>query len=272
MTFPGPIVSYVVWSFALGFYGDAGGDRGVHVFTACLEVCFLVVSYVLGVRADASIYSITVDSDKRIVFGRRSRANPGRTIGLNIFISRTLSFLSSRNLPLRTITMDYNPNSCAKLHVNIDVTGNVYCNHKIGLVTMPALRLVTIPMLLNRRPRRRSTLVMPVLSTHHVRICTRILSHSLGIIHPVRTSVISTRACGRCLSKRRMCFFKGNTTGYVRAVGRPRTRLIRNVRPLTGGVTPLTRGEFMRNGFRSITCFMPFCLGSFITGVPGGLV
>lgn len=193
----------------------------------------LVVSYVLRVRASARIYSITMDRSKTSVFSGRSFGNPSRTAMLKMFISRTLSFVSGRTVPLSTITMDYNPNSCAKLHVNISVTGNVYCKQGVPLVKLPALRIVYIPMLLTRSLPR-STLLYPVVSTHHVRMCTTICSHTLGIRHTVKTSVVSRGSCTRCLRGRPICFFNGKTTGYGRGLSRPGTRFVRGVRPMTG--------------------------------------
>lgn len=150
-----------------------------------------------------------------------------------MFMSRTLSFISDRNVPLSTITIDYKPNSCAKLHVNISVTGNVYCKHGLPLVNLPALRILYIPILL-RRSLPRSTLLYPVVSTHHVRICTTICSHTLNIGERVTTSVISRRSCLRFLGRRPICFFNGNTTGYHKRVARPGTRFVSSVHPLNG--------------------------------------
>lgn len=231
-----------------------------------------IVSYVLRVRASASTYSMTIDRSKRGIFGGRSLGNPSRTISLKVFISRTLSFTSDRTVPLSTITIDYNPNSCAKLHVNISVTGNIYCKHGLPLVKLRALGIRYMPMLLCRSRLPSSTLLYPVVSTHHVRICTTVCSHTLGSIHSVTTSVISRGSCLRFLRRRPICFFNSNTTGYGRGVARPGTRFVSNVHPLTNVVFPLTRGTVTRRSFGSITCFRPFCLGRFMTNAPGGLV
>lgn len=231
----------------------------------------VLVSYVLRVRASATIYSMTMDRSKRGVFIGRSLGKPSRTISLKMFISRTLSFVSDRTVPLSTMTIDYNPKSCAKLHVNISVTGNVYCKHGIPLVNVPALRILDMPILLCRRLPR-STLLYPVVSTQQVRMCTTVCSHTLGIGHRVSTSVISRGSCLRCLRRRPICFFKGKTTGYHRGVARPGTRFVSSLRPLTGVVFPLTRGTITVGSCGSITCFRPFCLGRFITSRPGGLL
>ncbi len=190
------------------------------------------VTYVLRVRASASIYSMTLDRSKTILFSGRSFRNPRRTIALKMFVSRILSVTSDRTGPVSTITLDYKPNSCANLHVNTSVTGNVYCKQSLPLVTLPALGIVDMPMLLvSRLPR--STLLYPVVSTHHVRICTTVCSHTLGPMGRIDTSVIATGDCARCLRRRPICFFNGKTTGYGRIVARPGTQFVSNVRPLT---------------------------------------
>ncbi len=232
----------------------------------------VIVSYVLRVRADAGIYSISIARSKSILFRGISEDNPSRTIRLKIFMSRTLSCVSGRTVPFSTMTMDYNPNSCANLHVNISVTGKVYCTHNLGLVTIPALRLLYIPILLHCSSLSRSTLLYPVVSTQEVRICTTLCSQTLRAIHPIKTSVISRAACRSCLRDHPMCFFNSKTRGYGGTVGRPGTHFLSSVRPLTHCVKPLTRGTFTLKLFRSMTCFRPFCLGRFMTSGPGGLL
>lgn len=209
--------------------------------------------------------SVALSQDGAVLHEEVDTEGPSHAQVLAGFVERAVSFADSHAIPLDAVAVSKGPGSYTGLRIGVSEAKGVAYGRGVRLLSVPTLKLLTVPLLLGREELPDDALLCPMVDARRMEVYCAVYDRALREVCPPAAVIVDEAAFSGQLEARQV-YFMGNGADKCKDVlTHPNARLVQGVKPLAKHMVPLAEMAMAREEFEDVAYFEPFYLKEFVT-------
>ena len=180
------------------------------------------------------------------------------------YVKDAVSFADSHAIPIDAIAISKGPGSYTGLRIGVSEAKGVAYGRDAKLLSVPTLKLLTVPILLGHEELPEDALLCPMIDARRMEVYCALYDRALNEVVQTQALVIDSDSFKEYLDKQPIYFMGNGADKCVETIQHPNAHFIKNIVPRAKNMIPLAEMAMAKEQFEDVAYFEPFYLKEFV--------
>ena len=180
------------------------------------------------------------------------------------FVKETVSFADSHAIPIDAVAVSKGPGSYTGLRIGVSEAKGVAYGRDAHLLSVPTLKLLTVPILLGHDELPEDALLCPMIDARRMEVYCALYNRALHEVLPTQALVIDETSFREQLDQHPIYFMGNGADKCAEVIKHPNAHFIKGIVPRAKNMVPLAEMAMAREEFEDVAYFEPYYLKEFV--------
>lgn len=222
------------------------------------------MSCILNIETSTNVCSVALSQDGVCLYEDVNMEGPSHAQVLAGYVKNAVSFADSHAIPIDAIAISKGPGSYTGLRIGVSEAKGVAYGRDAKLLSVPTLKLLTVPILLGHEELPEDALLCPMIDARRMEVYCALYDRALNEVVQTQTLVIDSDSFKDYLDKQPIYFMGNGADKCVETIQHPNAHFIKNIVPRAKNMIPLAEMAMAKEQFEDVAYFEPFYLKEFV--------
>lgn len=222
------------------------------------------MSCILNIETSTNVCSVALSQDGICLYEDVNMEGPSHAQVLAGYVKDAVSFADSHAIPIDTIAISKGPGSYTGLRIGVSEAKGVAYGRDAKLLSVPTLKLLTVPILLGHEELPEDALLCPMIDARRMEVYCALYDRALNEVVQTQALVIDSDSFKDYLDKQPIYFMGNGADKCVETIQHPNAHFIKNIVPRAKNMIPLAEMAMAKEQFEDVAYFEPFYLKEFV--------
>lgn len=222
------------------------------------------MSCILNIETSTNVCSVALSQDGVCLYEDVNMEGPSHAQVLAGYVKDAVSFADSHAIPIDAIAISKGPGSYTGLRIGVSEAKGVAYGRDAKLLSVPTLKLLTVPILLGHEELPEDALLCPMIDARRMEVYCALYDRALNEVVQTQALVIDSDSFKEHLDKQPIYFMGNGADKCVETIQHPNAHFIKNIVPRAKNMIPLAEMAMAKEQFEDIAYFEPFYLKEFV--------
>lgn len=222
------------------------------------------MSCILNIETSTNVCSVALSQDGVCLYEDVNMEGPSHAQVLAGYVKDAVSFADSHAIPIDAIAISKGPGSYTGLRIGVSEAKGVAYGRDAKLLSVPTLKLLTVPILLGHEELPEDALLCPMIDARRMEVYCALYDRTLNEVVQTQALVIDSDSFKEYLDKQPIYFMGNGADKCVETIQHPNAHFIKNIVPRAKNMIPLAEMAMAKEQFEDVAYFEPFYLKEFV--------
>lgn len=222
------------------------------------------MSCILNIETSTNVCSVALSQDGVCLYEDVNMEGPSHAQVLAGYVKNTVSFADSHAIPIDAIAISKGPGSYTGLRIGVSEAKGVAYGRDAKLLSVPTLKLLTVPILLGHEELPEDALLCPMIDARRMEVYCALYDRALNEVVQTQALVIDSDSFKDYLDKQPIYFMGNGADKCVETIQHPNAHFIKNIVPRAKNMIPLAEMAMAKEQIEDVAYFEPFYLKEFV--------
>lgn len=222
------------------------------------------MSCILNIETSTNVCSVALSQDGVCLYEDVNMEGPSHAQVLAGYVKNAVSFADSHAIPIDAIAISKGPGSYTGLRIGVSEAKGVAYGRDAKLLSVPTLKLLTVPILLGHEELPEDSLLCPMIDARRMEVYCALYDRALNEVVQTQALVIDSDSFKEYLDKQPIYFMGNGADKCVETIQHPNAHFIKNIVPRAKNMIPLAEMAMAKEQFEDVAYFEPFYLKEFV--------
>lgn len=222
------------------------------------------MSCILNIETSTNVCSVALSQDGICLYEDVNMEGPSHAQVLAGYVKDAVSFADSHAIPIDAIAISKGPGSYTGLRIGVSEAKGVAYGRDAKLLSVPTLKLLTVPILLGHEELPEDALLCPMIDARRMEVYCALYDRALNEVVQTQALVIDSDSFKEYLDKQPIYFMGNGADKCVETIQHPNAHFIKNIVPRAKNMIPLAEMAMAKEQFEDVAYFEPFYLKEFV--------
>lgn len=222
------------------------------------------MSCILNIETSTNVCSVALSQDGVCLYEDVNMEGPSHAQVLTGYVKDAVSFADSHAIPIDAIAISKGPGSYTGLRIGVSEAKGVAYGRDAKLLSVPTLKLLTVPILLGHEELPEDALLCPMIDARRMEVYCALYDRALNEVVQTQALVIDSDSFKDYLDKQPIYFMGNGADKCVETIQHPNAHFIKNIVPRAKNMIPLAEMAMAKEQFEDVAYFEPFYLKEFV--------
>ncbi|WP_444365285.1 tRNA (adenosine(37)-N6)-threonylcarbamoyltransferase complex dimerization subunit type 1 TsaB [Prevotellamassilia timonensis] len=222
------------------------------------------MSCILNIETSTNVCSVALSQDGVCLYEDVNMEGPSHAQVLAGYVKDAVSFADSHAIPIDAIAISKGPGSYTGLRIGVSEAKGVAYGRDAKLLSVPTLKLLTVPILLGHEELPEDALLCPMIDARRMEVYCALYDRALNEVVQTQALVIDSDSFKDYLDKQPIYFMGNGADKCVETIQHPNAHFIKNIVPRAKNMIPLAEMAMAKEQFEDVAYFEPFYLKEFV--------
>lgn len=222
------------------------------------------MSCILNIETSTNVCSVALSQDGVCLYEDVNMEGPSHAQVLAGYVKNAVSFADSHAIPIDAIAISKGPGSYTGLRIGVSEAKGVAYGRDAKLLSVPTLKLLTVPILLGHEELPEDALLCPMIDARRMEVYCALYDRALNEVVQTQALVIDSDSFKEYLDKQPIYFMGNGADKCVETIQHPNAHFIKNIVPRAKNMIPLAEMAMSKEQFEDVAYFEPFYLKEFV--------
>lgn len=222
------------------------------------------MSCILNIETSTNVCSVALSQDGVCLYKDVNMEGPSHAQVLAGYVKNAVSFADSHAIPIDAIAISKGPGSYTGLRIGVSEAKGVAYGRDAKLLSVPTLKLLTVPILLGHEELPEDALLCPMIDARRMEVYCALYDRALNEVVQTQALVIDSDSFKEYLDKQPIYFMGNGADKCVETIQHPNAHFIKNIVPRAKNMIPLAEMAMAKEQFEDVAYFEPFYLKEFV--------
>lgn len=222
------------------------------------------MSCILNIETSTNVCSVALSQDGVCLYEDVNMEGPSHAQVLAGYVKDAVSFADSHAIPIDAIAISKGPGSYTGLRIGVSEAKGVAYGRDAKLLSVPTLKLLTVPILLGHEELPEDALLCPMIDARRMEVYCALYDRALNEVIQTQALVIDSDSFKDYLDKQPIYFMGNGADKCVETIQHPNAHFIKNIVPRAKNMIPLAEMAMAKEQFEDVAYFEPFYLKEFV--------
>lgn len=222
------------------------------------------MSCILNIETSTNVCSVALSQDGICLYEDVNMEGPSHAQVLAGYVKNAVSFADSHAIPIDAIAISKGPGSYTGLRIGVSEAKGVAYGRDAKLLSVPTLKLLTVPILLGHEELPEDALLCPMIDARRMEVYCALYDRALNEVVQTQALVIDSDSFKDYLDKQPIYFMGNGADKCVETIQHPNAHFIKNIVPRAKNMIPLAEMAMAKEQFEDVAYFEPFYLKEFV--------
>lgn len=222
------------------------------------------MSCILNIETSTNVCSVALSQDGVCLYEDVNMEGPSHAQVLAGYVKNAVSFADSHAIPIDAIAISKGPGSYTGLRIGVSEAKGVAYGRDAKLLSVPTLKLLTVPILLGHEELPEDALLCPMIDARRMEVYCALYDRALNEVVQTQALVIDSDSFKEYLDKQPIYFMGNGSDKCVETIQHPNAHFIKNIVPRAKNMIPLAEMAMAKEQFEDVAYFEPFYLKEFV--------
>ncbi len=222
------------------------------------------MSCILNIETSTNVCSVALSQDGVCLYEDVNMEGPSHAQVLAGYVKNAVSFADSHAIPIDAIAISKGPGSYTGLRIGVSEAKGVTYGRDAKLLSVPTLKLLTVPILLGHEELPEDALLCPMIDARRMEVYCALYDRALNEVVQTQALVIDSDSFKEYLDKQPIYFMGNGADKCVETIQHPNAHFIKNIVPRAKNMIPLAEMAMAKELFEDVAYFEPFYLKEFV--------
>lgn len=222
------------------------------------------MSCILNIETSTNVCSVALSQDGVCLYEDVNMEGPSHAQVLAGYVKNVVSFADSHAIPIDAIAISKGPGSYTGLRIGVSEAKGVAYGRDAKLLSVPTLKLLTVPILLGHEELPEDALLCPMIDARRMEVYCALYDRALNEVVQTQALVIDSDSFKEYLDKQPIYFMGNGADKCVETIQHPNAHFIKNIVPRAKNMIPLAEMAMAKEQFEDVAYFEPFYLKEFV--------
>lgn len=222
------------------------------------------MSCILNIETSTNVCSVALSQDGVCLYEDVNMEGPSHAQVLAGYVKNAVSFADSHAIPIDAIAISKGPGSYTGLRIGISEAKGVAYGRDAKLLSVPTLKLLTVPILLGHEELPEDALLCPMIDARRMEVYCALYDRALNEVVQTQALVIDSDSFKDYLDKQPIYFMGNGADKCVETIQHPNAHFIKNIVPRAKNMIPLAEMAMAKEQIEDVAYFEPFYLKEFV--------
>lgn len=222
------------------------------------------MSCILNIETSTNVCSVALSQDGVCLYEDVNVEGPSHAQVLAGYVKNAVSFADSHAIPIDAIAISKGPGSYTGLRIGVSEAKGVAYGRDAKLLSVPTLKLLTVPILLGHEELPEDALLCPMIDARRMEVYCALYDRALNEVVQTQALVIDSDSFKEYLDKQPIYFMGNGADKCVETIQHPNAHFIKNIVPRAKNMIPLAEMAMAKEQFEDVAYFEPFYLKEFV--------
>lgn len=222
------------------------------------------MSCILNIETSTNVCSVALSQDGVCLYEDVNMEGPSHAQVLAGYVKNAVSFADSHAIPIDAISISKGPGSYTGLRIGVSEAKGVAYGRDAKLLSVPTLKLLTVPILLGHEELPEDALLCPMIDARRMEVYCALYDRALNEVVQTQALVIDSDSFKDYLDKQPIYFMGNGADKCVETIQHPNAHFIKNIVPRAKNMIPLAEMAMAKEQFEDVAYFEPFYLKEFV--------
>lgn len=222
------------------------------------------MSCILNIETSTNVCSVALSQDGVCLYEDVNMEGPSHAQVLAGYVKNAASFANSHAIPIDAIAISKGPGSYTGLRIGVSEAKGVAYGRDAKLLSVPTLKLLTVPILLGHEELPEDALLCPMIDARRMEVYCALYDRALNEVVQTQALVIDSDSFKEYLDKQPIYFMGNGADKCVETIQHPNAHFIKNIVPRAKNMIPLAEMAMAKEQFEDVAYFEPFYLKEFV--------
>lgn len=222
------------------------------------------MSCILNIETSTNVCSVALSQDGVCLYEDVNMEGPSHAQVLAGYVKNAASFADSHAIPIDAIAISKGPGSYTGLRIGVSEAKGVAYGRDAKLLSVPTLKLLTVPILLGHEELPEDALLCPMIDARRMEVYCALYDRALNEVVQTQALVIDSDSFKEYLDKQPIYFMGNGANKCVETIQHPNAHFIKNIVPRAKNMIPLAEMAMAKEQFEDVAYFEPFYLKEFV--------
>lgn len=222
------------------------------------------MSCILNIETSTNVCSVALSQDGVCLYEDVNMEGPSHAQVLAGYVKNAVSFADSHAIPIDAIAISKGPGSYTGLRIGVSEAKGVVYGRDAKLLSVPTLKLLTVPILLGHEELPEDALLCPMIDARRMEVYCALYDRALNEVVQTQALVIDSDSFKDYLDKQPIYFMGNGADKCVETIQHPNAHFIKNIVPRAKNMIPLAEMAMAKEQFEDVAYFEPFYLKEFV--------
>lgn len=222
------------------------------------------MSCILNIETSTNVCSVAFSQDGVCLYEDVNMEGPSHAQVLAGYVKNAVSFADSHAIPIDAIAISKGPGSYTGLRIGVSEAKGVAYGRDAKLLSVPTLKLLTVPILLGHEELPEDALLCPMIDARRMEVYCALYDRALNEVVQTQARVIDSDSFKDYLDKQPIYFMGNGADKCVETIQHPNAHFIKNIVPRAKNMIPLAEMAMAKEQFEDVAYFEPFYLKEFV--------
>lgn len=222
------------------------------------------MSCILNIETSTNVCSVALSQDGVCLYEDVNMEGPSHAQVLAGYVKNAVSFADSHAIPIDAIAISKGPGSYTGLRIGVSEAKGVAYGRDAKLLSVPTLKLLTVPILLGHEELPEDALLCPMIDARRMEVYCALYDRALNEVVQTQALVIDSDSFKEYLDKQPIYFMGNGADKCVETIQHPNAHFIKNIVPRAKNMIPLAEMAMAKEQSEDVAYFEPFYLKEFV--------
>ncbi|MDD7079697.1 MAG: tRNA (adenosine(37)-N6)-threonylcarbamoyltransferase complex dimerization subunit type 1 TsaB [Prevotella sp.] len=222
------------------------------------------MSCILNIETSTNVCSVALSQDGVCLHEELDLKGPSHAQVLAGFVKETVSFADSHAIPIDAVAVSKGPGSYTGLRIGVSEAKGVAYGRDAHLLSVPTLKLLTVPILLGHDELPEDALLCPMIDARRMEVYCALYNRALHEVLPTQALVIDETSFRDQLDQHPIYFMGNGADKCAEVIKHPNAHFIKGIVPRAKNMVPLAEMAMAREEFEDVAYFEPYYLKEFV--------
>ena len=222
------------------------------------------MSCILNIETSTNVCSVALSQDGVCLHEELDLKGPSHAQVLAGFVKETVSFADSHAIPIDAVAVSKGPGSYTGLRIGVSEAKGVAYGRDAHLLSVPTLKLLTVPILLGHDELPEDALLCPMIDARRMEVYCALYNRALHEMLPTQALVIDETSFRDQLDQQPIYFMGNRVDKCAEVIKHPNAHFIKGIVPRAKNMVPLAEMAMAREEFEDVAYFEPYYLKEFV--------
>lgn len=222
------------------------------------------MSCILNIETSTNVCSVALSQDGVCLYEDVNMEGPSHAQVLAGYVKNAVSFADSHAIPIDAIAISKGPGSYTGLRIGVSEAKGVAYGRDAKLLSVPTLKLLTVPILLGHEELPEDALLCPMIDARRMEVYCALYDRALNEVVQTQALVIDSDSFKDYLDKQPIYFMGNGADKCVETIQHPNAHFIKNIVSRAKNMIPLAEMAMAKEQFEDVAYFEPFYLKEFV--------
>lgn len=222
------------------------------------------MSCILHIETSTQVCSVALSQDGVCLHQEVDANGPSHAQVLAGYVEEAVSFADSHAIPIDAVAVSKGPGSYTGLRIGVSEAKGVAYGRNAHLLSVPTLKLLTVPVLLGKEELPDDALLCPMIDARRMEVYCAVYNRALQEVVPTRAQIIEPDTFASLLAEHPIYFMGNGSEKCTEVIKHPNAHFIPNIVPLARHMIPLAEMALAREAYEDVAYFEPYYLKEFV--------